>query len=354
MSVHRDKRGYWFSAWRDEDGKRKNKYFGKDGEAEAHKWDQEHYAKPDPLTIPTLIELAAFYFENKPTLHPNTQKTIISYLDKYCSGFRDKPVELLSKRDVTTLRRRMAKKSPTSQNRALAYIRAIINFGLEHDLCHFNPLAGVKMLKEIKKPFTATLEDMKKVLDQAPDHVRWAAAVQYSLCLRPGEKELLRLRWEAFRWGEGAVYCSQGKGCAPKMVYPPESFLFEAWDRFQEDQKKGMNYVIHYAGRAPLTSLKTAWNSAKKRAGLAGKRLRMYDLRHLAATEMLARGADPAAVQSQLGHSQLSTTLNNYGHVLAGAQKRASGLMPALESPSHNPVMKNVMKVMKKDLGEIT
>ena len=34
----------------------------------------------------------------------------------------------------------------------------------------------------------------------------------------------------------------------------------------------------------------------------------MYALRHIAASEMLARGADLAAVAAQLGHKNLTTT----------------------------------------------
>lgn len=49
----------------------------------------------------------------------------------------------------------------------------------------------------------------------------------------------------------------------------------------------------------------------------------LHDLRHTAATWMLAGGIDVKTVATVLGHSAASTTLNVYGHVVAGAQAKA-------------------------------
>ena len=58
--------------------------------------------------------------------------------------------------------------------------------------------------------------------------------------------------------------------------------------------------------------------------------MRPYDIRHIAATEMLARGADLAAVAAQLGHGNVATTGGTYAHVTPGSQARAAALMPGL------------------------
>jgi integrase len=44
--------------------------------------------------------------------------------------------------------------------------------------------------------------------------------------------------------------------------------------------------------------------------------LRFHDLRHSCATFLIARGEHPRTVMEILGHSQISTTMNTYGHVL--------------------------------------
>jgi integrase len=43
--------------------------------------------------------------------------------------------------------------------------------------------------------------------------------------------------------------------------------------------------------------------------------LRLYDLRHTAASLMIRQGASVKAVQKQLGHATASITLDTYGHL---------------------------------------
>jgi integrase len=43
--------------------------------------------------------------------------------------------------------------------------------------------------------------------------------------------------------------------------------------------------------------------------------LRLYDLRHTAASLMIREGASVKAVQKQLGHATASITLDTYGHL---------------------------------------
>ncbi len=42
----------------------------------------------------------------------------------------------------------------------------------------------------------------------------------------------------------------------------------------------------------------------------------MHDLRHTAATLLIAQGQHPRAVMEVLGHSQIAVTMNVYGHVM--------------------------------------
>lgn len=59
--------------------------------------------------------------------------------------------------------------------------------------------------------------------------------------------------------------------------------------------------------------------------GLSIKRkgISFHSCRHFAATEALAAGSDVRTVAALLGHASAATTLNVYGHVVAGAQERA-------------------------------
>jgi integrase len=60
---------------------------------------------------------------------------------------------------------------------------------------------------------------------------------------------------------------------------------------------------------------------ALKQAGLP--RIRIHDLRHSAATNMLLNGEDIKAVSEHLGHRDVSTTLRVYYHVTRGKRRDA-------------------------------
>jgi integrase len=58
--------------------------------------------------------------------------------------------------------------------------------------------------------------------------------------------------------------------------------------------------------------------------------IRFHDLRHTAATLLLAQGVDPRTIMETLGHSQISLTLDIYSHVLPALQADAAIKMNAI------------------------
>jgi integrase len=66
-----------------------------------------------------------------------------------------------------------------------------------------------------------------------------------------------------------------------------------------------------------------------KAAGLPGS-LRLYDLRHSAATLLLTAGIHPKVASERLGHSSIVMTLDTYSHVQPDMQKEASDKMEEL------------------------
>jgi integrase len=58
--------------------------------------------------------------------------------------------------------------------------------------------------------------------------------------------------------------------------------------------------------------------------------LRVHDLRHSAATLLLAEGVPVKVASEMLGHSDVTTTLRIYAHVLEGAQEQAASAMDRL------------------------
>jgi integrase len=64
------------------------------------------------------------------------------------------------------------------------------------------------------------------------------------------------------------------------------------------------------------------------RAGLP--HLRLHDLRHGCATLLIAQGVHPRTIMEILGHSQISLTMNTYGHVTHALQRDAAARVDAV------------------------
>ena len=71
-------------------------------------------------------------------------------------------------------------------------------------------------------------------------------------------------------------------------------------------------------------------------SGVGLPRMRFHDLRHSAATLLLAMGVHVKVVQELLGHSNITTTLNTYSHVFPSLQQDAMSKMSNLFNRPHN------------------
>lgn len=70
------------------------------------------------------------------------------------------------------------------------------------------------------------------------------------------------------------------------------------------------------------------WHNLRSRLGLPA--VSFHDLRHTAASLMLAMGVDLRVIQTTLGHSAIRTTAETYTHVLPALQRDAANRMDAL------------------------
>ncbi len=75
-------------------------------------------------------------------------------------------------------------------------------------------------------------------------------------------------------------------------------------------------------------SLHSTFKGMLREAGLPS--IRYHDLRHTAATLLLAQGIDVRTIMETLGHAQVSLTLNTYAHVVPALQRQAAAKMDAI------------------------
>lgn len=338
--VYHRPRNCWRCTWT-ENKRIKTRYFKTEEEARA--FNRERLAlQCSSESRLTLGELAVLFYRAN-AVHPKTKRNVIYFLagheskGRHIPGsgefLRDKFADSLTRIDLEAMREILRSRglSNTTANKYQAYIHAILSWGVEEQLISCNPWRDFRRLKLRPKIISATLSDIQRVVAVAPDWLSWAILTTYALAMRPGIVELFSLTWDAFNWRMGIVQYRQGKSGMVKRVVPPVWYLDQALVRYHADMSAGIPWVCHRAGRRVLC-YQDAWRKAVQAAGVSG--LRFYDVRHVAASEMLAAGADLPAVSAQLGHSSTHTTATIYAHAVPGAQQRAASLVPALLPPS--------------------
>ena len=338
MSVHYFKpRALWFAKWK-EDGREKRRYFKTQAEAQAFEAERiQEEAQNDRLT---LGELTACFFRSRPDYHHHTKGHIVrclagretpdgQHIDGDGEFLRDKYADALTRRDLEALRENYRARGVSNKtiNTRIAYLKAILAWGVDQELIAINPWRDFKPLKVQKHIVNVSLDTFRRIYQFLPPYLQWASKTAYALALRFGMVELFSLQWDAFIWQRGLVVIRQGKSGLMKTVVPAPAYMQEARQRYALDNAQGIVWVCHRNGHK-VRSYDGAWRSACRQAGV---NMRPYDIRHLAATVMLGAGADLAAVAAQLGHSSVATTGTTYAHVTAGAQARAAALMPEIE-----------------------
>ena len=74
-------------------------------------------------------------------------------------------------------------------------------------------------------------------------------------------------------------------------------------------------------------NLEKPWHRALKASGV--RKIRLHDLRHTFASQLIEQGVHPKYIQEQLGHASITMTMDTYGHLFPN---RNRGLVDGLDS----------------------
>ena len=242
--------------------------------------------------------------------------------------------------------------SPATVGGLRAVLRRALNRAMKIGLVERN----VATLVDLPKPARTEIrvlspEEVRRFLDAAESdrwHALWVLLVTTGL--RPGEA--LGLKWEDLDGNKlrvrRALVRISGQGCSldetktrrSRVVALPEMTI-RALEEHRTRQKRerlqvGSSYVDRGLIFARSTGEPIEANNLKKRyfkpileaAGLPD--MRLYDLRHTAATLRLVNGEHPKVVQEMLGHASITLTMDTYSHVLPGMQEESAARLNAL------------------------
>jgi len=352
MSVGVTKDGRWYCHYRDLAGKGCREYFGRaDGaKDDAETRDLEiKLIKKRPRTEPVLLgfgtplfsQLAQSYINHRAAeLSEKTRREIIRCVtnDAYPVMGHIR-VGMISMKELTALEKRILDRGAGTRtaNRYVGYISKIFSWAIQRQILKNHPWPNRKPLKTKKyRVELPSLDELRGIMEHAVDHLRWAIEVEYHTGLRPGESELLALKWGDIDYRTGMIRIYSPK--TDRVHYQYVSLLFRVRLKRRErallKAKELCEYVISYKGR-PVKSLKVAWNAAKKRAGIT-KPLRLYDIRHFYASHALVQGANILELAERLGHVNSEMVVKVYAHLADGLRSQRELALPGLYDPGRD------------------
>lgn len=206
--------------------------------------------------------------------------------------------------------------APVTKNLVLRIVKSIFKHGQEfYDLPNY--AAGLKPFKKEKKEMqTWTPEEFAQFLE----HVNLAYYRAY----------FSFLYWTGCRMMEGASITYRDIDGNRIHIRGTKNLTSDRWITIPDTLLEQIRPVMErctpespylFGDTAPLngSTIYYAFKNAIKRSGV--KEIRVHDLRHSFATNMIASGAEIIAVSKYLGHTDITTTLRVYAHLLDTQEK---------------------------------
>lgn len=244
--------------------------------------------------------------------------------------------------------------SPRSGQLAVVVLKAATSWAVETGLVGRDPLLGFKRPKaKASKDATAawTMEEARTFLASVTED-RLVAA--WTLLLTRGLRrgELAGLRWDAIDLDgqslsitrtrvlvDGKPVDSEPKTDSGKRRIPLDDRLVaalrshrarqgqERWAARESWSEGGFVFTDELGAALHPEYFSTRFETLTGRAGV--RRVRLHDLRHTAASHMIAAGVSPKVVAELLGHSSPFITQTMYQHVMPGMSEAAGEQLSA-------------------------
>jgi integrase len=239
-----------------------------------------------------------------------------------------------------------------------AIVHGSLEYAVETGLLSRNPAAGVIPPRAPDYEMLFYDHDQVNRLLMAARGDRFEALIYLAVTTGMREMELLGLQWSDVDWQNGiisvrrqlmrkrtgeSIFGALKTEKARRQVALGEQSLrclSEHYSRqILDKQLAGPTWIDHNLVFANTRGgpvhqrnmLERVWRPLVEKAGLPY--IRFHDLRHTAASLMLAAGIPINVVSRRLGHSRPSITLDIYGHLMPHAQEQAAQMMDELVTP---------------------
>ncbi len=262
------------------------------------------------------------FLENEKKLSDNTLqsykrdlKQFKRYLESYGLRF-----DRVKKEDIEDYIKEMAEdenKKPASISRSIASLRSFYQFVLKRKKIKVDPTKDVKAPKVEKRvPSVLTSEEVELLLEQPKDvdlkGIRDKAMLEFAYATGMRVTEIISLNLDDVNLEEGYVTCKNGNKqrnipLGKMSLKALKEYIEEARDILIKSESEQALFVNINGGRLTRQGFWKIIKYYKEQAHIT-KDITPHVLRHSFATHLLQNGADIKAIQTMLGHSDISST----------------------------------------------
>jgi integrase len=269
-------------------------------------------AEPRPQM--TFGELAALFLAegDRKNWHVDRLKLLLPYWSETRIGRIHKAMA------VDYRKRRHAAKTVTDTtiNRDLEALRHILLWAVDEGLLTANPLKGMHLVPERRKPRSVLgLDEEAQLLPAAAPHLRSIIIIALDTGMRRGE--LLNQLWEHVDFSRNLLFVTRSKTAGGEGREIP--FTARVHDLLLAERKEE-GLLFTFKGK-PIRIIKTAWVAAVRRAGIRYRRF--HDLRHTFNTRLMEAGVMQEVRKALMGHSSGEDVNSIYTHVELPAKREA-------------------------------
>jgi integrase len=249
--------------------------------------------------------------------------------------------------DIDALHRKITKSgSPYAANRTIALLSKMFALAVHWRMRPDNPVKGIERNKEYHRRRYLSSDELVRLTKALAKHPDKGAADAIRLLLLTGARrgEVLSMRWEDVQdstWSKPPSSTKQKEHHQVPLSAPALRLLSDLRKR----QRPRAPFVFpSHGATGHRVELKKNWALITKAAGIEG--LRIHDLRHSYASQLVSGGAPLPLIGALLGHSNPITTAR-YAHLFSDPLKAATERVGAVITAAGKPV-KPVLKLKQR------
>jgi integrase len=287
----------------------------------------DHESDRDAATMSELLDRfeAEYLPRKRPTTIRNYKGMIRKHLRPHFGKFtKAAAVEFA---DIDKLHQEVSAESPYAANRCVSLLSRIFSMSIKWKMRSDNPAKGIERNPESKRKRYLSgdeLARLTKALAETPDRT-FTSIIMLLVLTGARRGEVFNMRWDDLQLVPGGgVWTKPGSTTKQRTdhVCALSEPACQLLDLIRKSVGGNGEFVFPSDSECGhIVEIKKAWRALLDRAGI--KKLRVHDLRHSFASQLVNSGASLELIGAMLGHSSPTTTAR-YAHLYDSVQREAA------------------------------